>query len=212
MNPETPQPVSVPSDSSGTDPRGATVPIWLIVLPVLLLYWGAIYFDHNGGWFHPKVFKPYTSFEQVLEYVPIPEGPNLRRGEQWYNAACSLCHGTDGAGKPGQAPPLAGSEWVTAEGANRLIRIPVLGLNGPISVGGKEYIFGAGMTAVTPISTRATTFPDDVLADILSYIRQAWGNKAPPVTVAEVTAVRDEIGNRSKQLTVSELLSLPEKK
>ena len=49
-----------------------------------------------------------------------------REGMLTYNAVCALCHGEDGAGKAGVAPPLAGSDWVNADGPNRLMRITCL--------------------------------------------------------------------------------------
>ena len=39
--------------------NGAAVPVWLIVVLFLLLYWGAVYFDQHGGWFDPQVRAPY---------------------------------------------------------------------------------------------------------------------------------------------------------
>jgi mono/diheme cytochrome c family protein len=211
MNPETNQPVANASGPQASAARGSTVPVWLIVLMFLLLYWGALYFDQHGGWFSPEVYAPYQTLAELQTYQPKREGPDLSRGQLIFERICALCHGVDGAGKPGQAPPLAGSEWATAEGVNRLVRIPVLGLAGAIEVKGRQYVFGSGMTAVAPNTSRQA-FSDEDLAAVLSYIRQSWGNKAPAVTAGQVKAVRDEIGNRTQTLTVDELKSLPEKK
>jgi hypothetical protein len=105
-------------------------------------------------------------------------------------------------GKPGQAPPFAGSEWVLAEGVNRLIRIPQVGLNGPVEVKGQPWNLSmAGMGA---------PYSDDDLAAVLSYIRKSWGNKASVVTAEQVKKVRAELGNRSQPYTVDELKKLPE--
>ena len=194
------------SASSLTRSEDEPFPMWLIILLFLLLYWGAVYFDATGGWFDPKIYGPYRSVTELESYVPRHEGPDIGRGAKMFNNYCAVCHGPDGAGKPAQAPPLAGSEWVNAEGINRLARIPMLGLNGIIEVRGQQYNIGSGMTAV---AQSRQMFPDDVLADILSYIRQAWGNKAGPVTAAEVGAIRDEIGNRTQQLTVDEIKKIP---
>jgi len=51
---------------------------------------------------------------------------------------------------------------------------------------------------------------DDDLAAALSYIRQAWGNQAPPVTPEQVKAIRAELGNRTQPMSADELLRLPE--
>jgi len=208
MNPETNQPVSTAADSTPPPAGRATVPVWLIVLMFLMLYWGALYFDANGGWFSPQVYTPYHSVGELEAFIPRHEGPDIGRGKYLFDNICALCHGPDGAGKPGQAPPLVGSEWVNTPGVNRIIRIPVLGLNGLIDVKGQQYSFPSGMTAVA--ATRQMMSDED-LANVLTYVRQAWGNKAPPVTAAQVKAIRDQLANRSQPLTVDELKSLPEK-
>jgi mono/diheme cytochrome c family protein len=202
---------SNPAASEPTEPKAArrAVPVWLLVLLFLLIYWGFIYFDQRSGWCSPVVYGPYHSAEEVDLYQYKVEGPDPANGRAAFEKYCSLCHNTDGAGKPGQAPPLAGSEWVNAAGVNRLIRIPVLGLTGQIEVNGKPYDFPAGMT---PIAASREAIPDKDLSDILTYVRQAWGNKGAPVTLEQVKAIRDEVANRSTQLTVKELKELPETK
>src|SRR4029079_2929692 len=140
-----------------------TVPVWLFIVLFLLFYWGASYFDESGGWFSPRVYTPDQSLAELQKYQPRREGPDLARGQSKYEQTCGLCHGIDGAGKPGQAPPLAGSEWVSAEGVNRLVRIPVLGLQGPIEVKGQQYVFATGMTPLAPNSMRSA-FTDEDLA------------------------------------------------
>jgi len=181
------------------------VPQWLIVAMLLLFLGSAVYFDARGGWFEPKVYGPYNSLANVESFQPPPpSGPDLNRGRKVFEATCSLCHNSDGAGKPALAPPLAGSDWVNTAGVNRLIRIPLLGFApGPITVSGQTYDFPAGMTAFGSLS-------DDDIAAVLSYIRKLWGNNASPVTAEQVHAVRVEIGNRTQPNTVEELKSLPE--
>ena len=210
MSEEIKSSVAIGSETTEESSRGATVPVWLFILLFLLFYWGAAYFDDSGGWFSSRVYTPYQSLAELQRYQPRREGPDLGRGQSKYEQTCGLCHGVDGAGKPGQAPPLAGSEWVNAEGVNRLVRIPVLGLQGPIEVKGQQYVFATGMTPLAPNSMRSA-FTDEDLAAVLSYIRQAWGNKAAPVTEAQVKAIRDDVGNRAQSLSVPELLALPEK-
>ncbi len=182
----------------------ATLPIWLIVVLLLLLFWGAMSFDRHGGWFQPKVYEPFASLPDVERFQPLERGgANLSRGKVVFEGTCALCHNPDGAGKPGQAPPLAGSDWVNAKGPNRIIHIVLLGLNGPITVSGKSYTFSAGMTPFGSL-------PDEDIAAALSYVRQAWGNKAPPVTAEQVKAVRTKIGNRTQSLTTDEVTGMPE--
>lgn len=181
-----------------------TVPMWLVAGMLVLLFLGAWYFDARGGWFEPKVYGPYVSVPDVERFQPRQDGDAWRiRGKMLFEQNCATCHNTDGMGKPAQAPPFVGSDWVLTEGVNRLIRIPQVGLVGPIKVNGVAWNLNmAGMGA---------PYPDDDLAAVLSYIRNSWGNKAPVVTAEQVKKVRAELGNRSQPYTVEELMGLPEK-
>jgi mono/diheme cytochrome c family protein len=107
-------------------------------------------------------------------------------------------------GKPNQAPPLAGSEWVIGP-INRLIRIPLYGLSGPITVKAHEMLFAAGMPPM------GAGLADDDLAALLTYIRNSWGNKASVITPAQVKAVKTEVGNHPQPFTPEEIKQVPEK-
>ena len=116
------------------------VPIWLILLLGLLLFWGMTYVDGHGGWFNPEVFAPFHSYAEVSRSQPYnPEAAARALGEATFNRSCALCHQTTGLGKEGQFPPLAGSDWLLAPGPGRIGRIVLNGLSGPIRVeaGGK---------------------------------------------------------------------------
>lgn len=108
---------------------------------------------------------------------------------------CGACHGQNGEGTAA-GPPLANSEWVTGPVSN-LVKIQLRGLAGPITVNGKEYTFPAGMT---PMAYQT----DEQIAGVLTYIRNSFGNKAPAVTVDQVTPLRGEVG--MPQLTVADLI------
>jgi mono/diheme cytochrome c family protein len=107
---------------------------------------------------------------------------------------CAACHGQNGEGGP-IAPPLAGSEWVTGPVSN-LIRIQLRGLQGPITVAGKEYNFAAPMAAMAYQT-------DEQIAGVLTYVRNSFGNKAPAVKPEQVAALRSEVGK--PPLTAAEL-------
>lgn len=108
---------------------------------------------------------------------------------------CAACHQPTGLGLPGVFPPLAGSEWVNGPAEN-LIRIQLRGLQGPITVKGVEY----GNVPMAPNSTMT----DDQIAEVLTYVRNAWGNKASAVTPDMVKALRSEVGK--PMLTVADLI------
>jgi mono/diheme cytochrome c family protein len=194
------------TNQSNAEPgAGSTaVPIWLIVFMVLLLFGGTIYFDANGGWFNSNVYAPYRDISEVENYqLPKTGNEVVLRGRQLFHANCELCHNADGMGKPGQAPPMAGSEWVNAEGVNRLIRIPQVGLNGPLTVKGQEWNL-----AMAPMGA---AYSHEDLAAVLTYSRQSWGNQASAVTPDQVKAVRAAVAGHPMSYTVEELKSLPEK-
>jgi mono/diheme cytochrome c family protein len=107
---------------------------------------------------------------------------------------CAACHGQNGEGGP-IAPPLAGSEWVTGPVSN-LVRIQLRGLQGPITVAGKEYNFPAGMAALAYQT-------DDQIAAVLTYARNSFGNKASAVKPEQVAALRSEVGK--PPITAAEL-------
>ena len=140
------------------------------------------------------------------EFQPPPhDGFDPARGKAVYDMVCGLCHNPDGMGKPNQAPALAGSEWVLVEKPDRLIRIPLYGLIGPITVKGQVMNFPSGMLAM------GATLSDEDLAAVLSYMRQAWGNKAPPVTPEQIKKIKAEVGARQLPFTEEELMKIPDK-
>ena len=159
----------------GSEPRAgrASIPVWVFVLFFLLLYWGMMQFDTRGGWFSPQVYSPYRSVVEVQAFQPATGGGNLQRGKAVYENVCALCHNPDGAGKPNQAPPFTASEWVLGS-TERLIRIPLAGLSGPIAVKGQTW--NLAMPAM------GAALSDDDLAAVLTYMRQSWGNKASEIT------------------------------
>ena len=99
---------------------------------------------------------------------------------------CLACHGMNGEGGP-VGPPLAKNEWVTGPVSN-LIRIQFRGLEGPIHIGGKEHVFPAPMVPVIAAQD------DNAIAAVLTYIRNSFGNQAPPVLPEQVKMLRSETG------------------
>lgn len=183
--------------------RGAVVPIWLFVVLFMLLYWGALYFDSNGGWFSAKVYAPFHSEQEIQELQPVSGGNEMfELGKAVYNRpTCSACHQPSGEGTPGQFPPLAGSEWVLEENPGRIIRLVLYGMQGPVTVKGVQY--NSSMVPWNVLS-------DEEVAAVITYVRQnkEWGNEAPAVTAEQVKAVREKVGNRSQPFTAQELLQI----
>ena len=95
------------------------------------------------------------------------------------------------------APTLAMSDWVTGD-ASRLIGVAVHGLMGPIKVNGKPVV------GVPPVMPPHGFMKDDQLADILTYVRNAWGNKADSVSPKDITDYRKREINRNSLWTEAE--------
>jgi mono/diheme cytochrome c family protein len=121
-------------------------------------------------------------------------------GATHYERFCSGCHGSDGLASAGEAPPLAGSSWVSGPEA-RLIKIALQGIRGPIQVG--EKIYDREMPGV------GRRLSDREVAALLSFIRNRWGASSAEIMPAAVTRVRIASGNRNRYWTVEELLKAP---
>ncbi|HZI31478.1 MAG TPA: cytochrome c [Candidatus Binatia bacterium] len=190
--------------ASGNEPEAtrSAAPMWIIVTTLVLLFLGGYYFDKHSGWFNKSVYAPYSSSEELDNYQPKSgEAAARARGKAVYESVCGICHGPDGMGKPGQAPPLAGSEWVNCAGFHRLAHIPLMGVNGPLKVEGKDWSLS--------MAAMGAALSDDDLAAVLTYIRSSWGNKASPVTGDDIKKIRASLG-APKPMTSDELMALPE--
>lgn len=102
-------------------------------------------------------------------------------GKSLFDTNCSTCHGGNGQGQPSVFPPLAHNPDETAKDPTAVIKIVLHGLNVPKTIMGKQY--SGGMPAWSNLS-------DEDIAAILTYIRSSWGNKAAPITAAQVKAAR----------------------
>jgi ubiquinol-cytochrome c reductase cytochrome b subunit len=102
-------------------------------------------------------------------------------GATVYTNNCAGCHGATGQGQPGIFPPLANNPVVTGP-AGAVIGIVNNGLTSPITVNGAKY--AGAMPA-----WKGNLTPQQI-ADVITYIRSAWGNKASPVTVTQVSAAK----------------------
>ncbi|MEZ4774934.1 MAG: GDSL-type esterase/lipase family protein [Bacteroidia bacterium] len=124
------------------------------------------------------------------------------KGEKIFNREgfCVTCHQADGAGLEASGfPPLAGSEWVTGSD-ERLIKIVLNGMMGPIEVKGKKY---PGQVPMTPYRGMLN---DDEMAAVLTYVRNSFGNKASPVSPSKVKEVRAATAGKTGFYSPEELL------
>jgi nitrite reductase (NO-forming) len=104
----------------------------------------------------------------------------IAAGKVLFAGTCSACHQGEGQGVDGVFPPLAKSDYLMAD-KTRSIAVVLNGLSGPVTVNGTDY------TSVMPPMSNLN---DDEVANILTYVRNAWGNEGDAVSIAEVAAVR----------------------
>lgn len=98
-----------------------------------------------------------------------------------YSENCSSCHQADGQGISGAFPPLAGNSIVTGNPV-AVIAIVKNGLEGRLVVNGLAY------SGIMP--RWKGLISDEQIAEVISYIRSSWKNRAPGVSVATVESVR----------------------
>jgi mono/diheme cytochrome c family protein len=120
------------------------------------------------------------------------------RGAPVYANTCVACHGIDGRGVPDVFPPLAGADWVTGS-TGVPIRIVLHGLTGPVPVNGATY-----NNVMPPLFT----LNDAEIADVVTYVRQNFGNDAAPVSESEVQEIRRDNRQPREMWTAEELKSL----
>jgi len=104
----------------------------------------------------------------------------IKAGEALFAGTCSVCHQVNGQGIEGVFPPLAGSDLL-AKDPYRAAKIVLNGLSGPVTVNGKVY------NSVMPPMSQLN---DDELANILTYVTHAWGNKGYRYSASELAMTR----------------------
>jgi mono/diheme cytochrome c family protein/glucose/arabinose dehydrogenase len=127
------------------------------------------------------------------------ERTRFETGKALYAGVCAACHQPNGMGLDGLAPPLLDSEWVLGS-HDRLTRIALHGVRGPLKVKGSTY-----QLDMPPMGI----FGDEQLAAILTYIRREWEHGADPISPEQVKAIRAAESKRQDSWTQEELLKLP---
>jgi mono/diheme cytochrome c family protein len=113
--------------------------------------------------------------------VSPPPPAQMAEGEKVYRSACVSCHEADGSGAPRIYPPLPGNANLQSAAPLNAIRV----------------ILDGAQTVTTPRAPNKGDMPayaaklsDQQIADVTTYIRNAWGNAAPAVTADVVARAR----------------------
>ena len=107
-------------------------------------------------------------------------GASVARGKIVYTSICLSCHMAGGTGVPHMNPPLINTAYVSGD-KTKLVKIVLNGFNEDVEINGQTY-----SNAMTPHSD----LTDRQIADVLTYVRKSFGNKASSVSVADVKKAR----------------------
>jgi nitrite reductase (NO-forming) len=126
---------------------------------------------------------PIATAAAALETGTLDLKTQIASGELLFKGTCSVCHQPTGQGIPSVFPPLAKSDFLMAD-KHRSMEIVLKGLTGPVTVNGKAF-----NSVMPPMSQ----LRDDEIANILTYVRNSWGNQGEAVTAKEITEMRSKI-------------------
>lgn len=189
------------------------IPLWLVAFCMLLVFFGGAYLMAFSGGFTagPGGYELTGGIPGLsggdgaaaggpggAGGGPVEMTPELlfKIGERQYSN-CAACHGANGLGQAGVYPPLVGSDWVVGS-EERLIRVLLHGLKGPITINGTTLNHSGNMVGWA-------TLGDKGVAAVATYIRQNWGNDAPAIMPEQVTTIKEATAGRTAQWTEPEL-------
>ncbi len=114
--------------------------------------------------------------------VALASSASARAGGQLYETHCLQCHGPNGQGVAGAYPALAGNRAVTMTSTANLVQVVLNGGYAPATAGNPRPY---GMPPFLLV------FNDSETAQLLTFLRSAWGNSASEVTPLEVNRARN---------------------
>jgi nitrite reductase (NO-forming) len=122
------------------------------------------------------------TIKQTPTIVKLTKELQIEKGKRVYMQNCAMCHQLDGRGLPQVFPPLAQSDFLLAD-KTRSIGIVLRGLSGPVTVNGQQF------NGVMPPQELLS---NEQIADVLTFIRNSWGNEGEAVSAEEVRVLREE--------------------
>ncbi len=158
--------------------------------------------------FAESIFSGEIVEGEKAEIVIAPKHLNKSEAQLFVRGAeiyareghCTTCHQPNGEGLPDAGfPPIAETRWVVDD-PDRLIKLTLNGLMGPIEVKGRSY---PGQVPMTPFGMMLN---DEEIAAVLTYVRNSFGNKASAIEPKQVGKVREETKDKVGLYTPEELL------
>jgi mono/diheme cytochrome c family protein len=128
-----------------------------------------------------------TALHAQVKHKPTPgravSGTSVASGKIVYTNVCLPCHMADGGGVQSMNPPLIKTSYVLGDKAT-LIKIVLNGFNEDVEINGQRY---------SNTMSSHDDLKDKQIADVLTYVRNSFGNKASAVKIAEVTKARADL-------------------
>lgn len=144
-------------------------------------------------------FKDWPKgYDQYAGRLKI-SGEKLRLGGEIFRREnfCGQCHMGSGEGVPGAFPPLQANQWVEGD-ADRMIKVALHGLEGPLEVHGIAYD-----AAMPPMGGLLN---DEEMAAVLTFVRTSWDNTGSEITAEQVAKVRAKYPDRAALWQVEEIV------
>jgi nitrite reductase (NO-forming) len=133
-----------------------------------------------------KIATLEQQVQQTIKQTPtiarLTKEIQIEKGKRVYMQHCAMCHQLDGNGLPQVFPPLAQSDYLMAD-KTRSIGVVLRGLSGPVTVNGHLY------NGVMPPQVLLS---NEQVADVLTFVRNSWGNDSEAVAAEEVRVFREE--------------------
>jgi mono/diheme cytochrome c family protein len=195
-----------PEPKEGFEPLN----LWMVVFIAGLLFFAGSYLTRYSGGFRANHFdethiNDASEIPNLVAAAPDPNQAFKALGGKVFRENCAICHNDAGEGKPGIAPPVAASDWVSTNGIARITRLILEGGSGPITVSGVEF----NVASAAMVGFRAT-LTDEQIAAVITFLRSTWGNSGDAVKPSEVAAIRAATADRAgKGWTIQELMEIP---
>lgn len=146
--------------------------------------------------------KKENKKNKIYTRVALSED-NRTKGAKLFRQICAACHGINGEGMEGVAPPLEHSEYVS-ESAEKLALVMLHGLRGPVHVNGKKYELNQAMPGI--LANESLTNKD--IADIISYVTNSFSDTPKGISSEKIKELRSMKSKSGGEYTEKELLEL----
>jgi mono/diheme cytochrome c family protein len=139
---------------------------------------------------------------RIFVETSLKEDPRTK-GAKIFRNVCAACHGINGEGNEGLAPPLVGSDYV-AQPIERLGLILLHGLKGPVHVNGVKYEMNQAM----PGLKGNESLSDKDIADVITYVSNAFANIPQGISGERVSELRSMVPPGGGEYTEEALLQI----